>query len=68
MVKIGTGVNNVKPGDRVVGDTGVSCGTCYECVIGSYGKCKNLHAVGTINAIDGRKVPKLSRTLSHCKI
>jgi L-iditol 2-dehydrogenase len=51
--QVGVGVTNVKPGDRVVGDTAVSCGTCYECVIGSYGKCKDLHPVGTINAIDG---------------
>ncbi|MHB9070983.1 MAG: zinc-dependent alcohol dehydrogenase [Sedimentisphaerales bacterium] len=50
---VGSGVTNVKPGDRVVGDTGVSCGTCYDCVVGSYGKCKQMHPVGTINAIDG---------------
>jgi 2-desacetyl-2-hydroxyethyl bacteriochlorophyllide A dehydrogenase len=51
--QIGTGVTNVKPGDRIVGDTGVSCGSCYECVMGNYGKCKSIHPVGTINAIDG---------------
>ncbi|OHB55024.1 MAG: hypothetical protein A2Y12_11990 [Planctomycetes bacterium GWF2_42_9] len=51
--QIGTGVTNVKLGDRVVGDTGVSCGSCYECVMGNYGKCKSIHPVGTINAIDG---------------
>lgn len=51
--QVGPGVTNVKPGDRVVGDTAVACGSCYHCVIGQYGRCKDLHPVGTVNAIDG---------------
>jgi len=40
-------------GDRVVGDTGVSCGHCTECLLGQYGNCAEGRAVGTINAWDG---------------
>jgi 2-desacetyl-2-hydroxyethyl bacteriochlorophyllide A dehydrogenase len=51
--EIGSKVQNLKLGDRVVGDAGVSCGVCYECLCGRYIYCKKLRAVGTINAWDG---------------
>lgn len=51
--KTGSEVVKLKPGDRVIGDTGVSCGTCYECLNGTYLQCKDMRAVGTVNAIDG---------------
>ena len=51
--KIGPAVHNVKVGDRVVGDTGVSCGQCYDCLVGQYYHCKQSRAVGTIKAWDG---------------
>lgn len=50
---IGEGVELFKPGDRVVGDTAVSCGTCYRCLTGQYQFCSNLRCVGTINTWDG---------------
>ena len=53
VTEIGSEVNNFKVGDRVVGDTCVSCGTCYECLIGQYGHCKRMRCVGTINTWDG---------------
>jgi len=40
-------------GDRVVGDTGVACGHCTECLLGNYGSCSEGRAVGTVNAWDG---------------
>jgi len=51
--KVGADVENFKPGDRVVGDTAVSCGKCYDCLIGRYSHCQRLRCVGTINTWDG---------------
>ncbi|MFA6471059.1 MAG: alcohol dehydrogenase catalytic domain-containing protein [Candidatus Latescibacterota bacterium] len=51
--KIGEGVENFCRGDRVVGDTSVACGVCYECLIGRYDHCRKSRAVGTILCWDG---------------
>lgn len=50
---VGCDVTRFKPGDRVVADTGVSCGVCDVCRQGNYLNCEKMQAVGTINAIDG---------------
>lgn len=50
---VGKYVTRFKPGDRVVADTGISCGICDICREGNYLACKNMKAVGTINAQDG---------------
>ena len=51
--KVGAQVTRFRMGDRVVGDTAVSCGKCQECLIGQYLHCKSLRCVGTINTWDG---------------
>jgi len=51
--KTGPEVENFKPGDRVVGDTFVSCGHCNHCALGNVSRCKKNRSVGTINAWDG---------------
>jgi len=53
VAEIGPEVTRFRPGDRVVGDTGVTCGQCPECLVGSDGNCPHAQAVGTINAWDG---------------
>jgi len=50
---VGDKVQNFKEGDRVVGDTVVSCGHCYDCLVGEYGKCSQARCVGTVNPWDG---------------
>lgn len=50
---VGGRVEDLRPGDRVVGDTAVSCGSCYDCLMGQYGHCRKLRCVGTINTWDG---------------
>jgi len=50
---VGSEVEDVKAGDRVVGDTVVSCGFCKSCLSGNYMKCDKLRCVGTVNAWDG---------------
>ena len=37
--KVGSEVKDFKAGDRVVGDTVVSCGVCKDCLGGNYMKC-----------------------------
>jgi 2-desacetyl-2-hydroxyethyl bacteriochlorophyllide A dehydrogenase len=51
--KVGPEVTLFKPGDRVVGDTGVVCGECNHCVIGDQHRCKHGRAVGTLKTWDG---------------
>ena len=51
--RVGSGVDGFQPGDRVVGDTAVSCGTCHDCLMGQYGRCRKLRCVGTIHTWDG---------------
>ncbi|MBN1437173.1 MAG: alcohol dehydrogenase catalytic domain-containing protein [Sedimentisphaerales bacterium] len=53
VAEIGPGVTRFEPDQRVVGDTMVSCGKCYDCLIGQYGNCKAMRAVGTIATWDG---------------
>lgn len=45
--KIGENVNNIKVGDRVVGDALVSCGKCSSCTRGDFYECEFLKSVGT---------------------
>jgi L-iditol 2-dehydrogenase len=49
----GKRVSNFKVGDRVVCDTGISCGICDHCREGDYLFCSRMKAVGTIVAQDG---------------
>ena len=53
VAEVGPAVEGFRPGDRVVGDTGVSCGICEQCLVGRYDLCPEGRAVGTINAWDG---------------
>jgi 2-desacetyl-2-hydroxyethyl bacteriochlorophyllide A dehydrogenase len=50
---VGARVTDFKPGDRVVGDTCVSCGECADCVAGHYNVCGAMRCVGTVNTWDG---------------
>src|SRR3972149_1597425 len=34
--EVGKNVSGFKKGDRVIGDTCVSCGGCYDCLMGGY--------------------------------
>jgi 2-desacetyl-2-hydroxyethyl bacteriochlorophyllide A dehydrogenase len=63
--EVGSGVENFKPGDRVVGDTAVSCGTCYDCLMGQYGHCRQLRCVGTINTWDGAYAEYILMPVRH---
>lgn len=51
--EVGSEVKNFKIGDRVVSDSGVTCGKCVNCTEGDYRKCRNAKSVGTVNCWDG---------------
>jgi len=53
VAQAGAEVTRLKPGDRVVGDTAVSCGACNKCLLGAYYDCDDIHSVGTVNTWDG---------------
>ena len=53
VAEAGKTVSSFKPGDRVVGDTGVACGHCNFCLSGEYNRCPQSTAVGTIHDRDG---------------
>ena len=53
VAAVGSAVTHFKAGDRVVGDTCVSCGACVSCLLGDYLFCEKTFCVGTVNAWDG---------------
>jgi len=53
VLKTGPEVEKFKPGDRIVGDTAVSCGACFECLSGMYLQCEKMRSIGTVNALPG---------------
>ena len=46
IVEIGPNTKNLKPGDSVVLDPYVYCGTCYPCSIGRTNCCENIEVLG----------------------
>jgi L-iditol 2-dehydrogenase len=50
---VGSGVENVKPGDRVVVDPAVSCGTCDQCIAGRPHTCRSLRFLGCPGQMEG---------------
>lgn len=50
---IGSGVANLKPGDRVVVDPAIVCGTCDQCQAGRTNTCRHLLFLGTPGQLSG---------------
>ena len=51
--KVGCDVTKFVPGDHVISDSGVACGTCEACQENHYAACPNVKSVGTVNCWDG---------------
>ena len=48
VVEVGSETRRLKAGDRVISDTGYSCGECEQCLKGEYQNCEYGRAIGTI--------------------
>jgi alcohol dehydrogenase len=48
VLAVGTGVTNVKPGDRCSVEPYMNCGQCYSCRKGSTNCCENLKVLGVM--------------------
>jgi len=46
VTEVGTGVTDLKPGDRVIGMAGRGCGECEACQEGHYNWCEQLKVIG----------------------
>ncbi len=46
VFSVGEGVHDLKPGDRVVCEPNLVCGTCYNCRTGRYNICEDLRVMG----------------------
>ena len=55
--KVGAGVTNVKPGDRVVIAFVASCGTCDRCITGRPVLCTNASPMGRVGRISKGGTP-----------
>ena len=53
VTEVGDQVKTIRPGDHVIGDSGVACFDCPTCWSGDYGHCPRVKSVGTINTYDG---------------
>ena len=52
--KVGSSVENLRPGDRVLVPFNISCGSCFFCVRQLYGNCHNVNAnASAVGAIYG---------------
>ncbi|MDO4548004.1 MAG: alcohol dehydrogenase catalytic domain-containing protein, partial [Clostridia bacterium] len=49
VVETGKETRRLKAGDRVISDTGYSCGECEQCLKGEYQNCEFGRPIGTIN-------------------
>ncbi|HIJ81204.1 MAG TPA: L-threonine 3-dehydrogenase [Desulfuromonadales bacterium] len=68
VVAIGCNIRGYSPGDKVVAETHIPCGTCYQCLNGEQHICMNLKIFGVhtngcfaeyalIPAVCARKIP-----------
>jgi threonine dehydrogenase-like Zn-dependent dehydrogenase len=62
--RLGDKVQNVKAGDRVVGDISLGCGQCLSCLRGAYHLCERRTELGVIKA-DGAFAEFLSTLARH---
>jgi len=63
--KCGSGVTNIKPGDRVAIEPGVGCGFCDHCLSGRYNLCLEMKFCAT-PPIDGNLCRRYVHSAAFC--
>jgi len=64
--EVGSGVENLKPGDRVVVDPAVTCGTCDQCLGNRPNTCRNLRFLGCPGQLEGSLAEFIVMPESNC--
>lgn len=64
--KTGNRVRRVKPGDRVVVDPALTCGTCDQCLEGRPNTCRNLLFLGCPGQMEGCLAEYIVMPESNC--
>jgi L-iditol 2-dehydrogenase len=64
VIEVGENVENVAPGDKVVGECTVACGQCGFCRRGWYNQCPNRRETGILN-LDGGFADTMCYPASH---
>jgi L-iditol 2-dehydrogenase len=62
----GMDVHRVKPGDHVVVDPAVSCGTCDQCLQNRPNTCRNLRFLGCPGQLEGSLAESIVMPESNC--
>ena len=62
----GKNVKKIKPGDRVVVDPAVSCGTCDQCMDRRPNTCRNLRFLGCPGQLEGSLAEYIMMPESNC--
>ena len=60
VVKVGSEVTRVKPGDRVVAETHIPCGDCYICNIGEGFNCQHVKRFKNGVYVEYALIPEMS--------
>jgi L-iditol 2-dehydrogenase len=66
IIEVGPKVSRYKPGELVVIDPAVSCGTCRQCKQGRFNTCENLLFLGCPGQMPGALCEYLSMPVSSC--
>jgi L-iditol 2-dehydrogenase len=66
VVETGENVKKIKPGDRVVVDPALSCGTCDQCLEGRPNTCRNLRFLGCPGQLEGSLAEYVVMPESNC--
>ncbi len=64
--KTGSRVRRIKPGDRVVVDPAITCGTCDQCLEGRFNTCRNLRFLGCPGQMEGCLAEFIVMPESNC--
>lgn len=62
---VGSDVTDFAPGDRVISENGIACGTCEACQKKEWSKCRNGRSLGTINCWDGSFAEYMHMPVRH---